>query len=342
MCNQLFASFIVDSSIILVNGSLWTLLHMSCFSFILPLLCFNFSTMPPKHARAAATTPQAKKSRQLATKRRQIAEHPPNPQSDNATQHKEPVVADHASPSTVTLDNVVTNIADSLSRSMAESIQTAVTAGILAAMQSLPAQGSNVQQRTDNEHSKTAAEDAASLVEVSAMQTRQVVHAEKADADEIDSAMTDILGSHEPLSSEPIRVRPQTPAQSTFCSTTIPLDSNVSLKTKNKVWAQVYVDLGVFVSLRTDEDKQFTMNFSSSGKLSLQPVAKKGNVRDLTQWVAAFHVYMAVYLEKFPQAARSMIQYIKTIRDVDKSRGSWRGISPKMNRMAKPSSRSDI
>ena len=231
--------------------------------------------------------------------------------------------------------NVVTNIADSLSRSMAESIQTAVTAGILAPMQSLPAQGSNAQQRTDNEHSRTDAEDAASLVEVSAMQPRQVAHTEKADADEIDSAVTDILGSGEPLSSE-------TPAQSTFCSTTTPLDSNVSLKTKNKVWAQEYVDLGVFVSSRTDEDEEFTINFSSSGKLSLQPVAKKGNVRDLTQWVAAFHVYMAVYLEKFPQAARSMIQYIKTIRDVDKSGGSWRGISPKMNRMAKPSSRSDI
>ena len=67
---------------------------------------------------------------------------------------------------------------------------------------SLPAQGSNVQQRTDNEHSRTAAEDAASLVEVSAMQPHQVAHTEKADADEINSAVTDILGSHEPLSSE--------------------------------------------------------------------------------------------------------------------------------------------
>ena len=84
------------------------------------------------------------------------------------------------------------------------------------------------------------------------------------------------------------------------------------------------MDLGVFVSSRTDEDEEFTMNFSSSGKLSLQPVAKKENLRDLTQWASAFHVYMAVYLEKFPQAARSMIQYIKTIRDVDKSGGSWR------------------
>ena len=263
----------MDSSIILVNRSLWTLRHMSCFSFILPLLCFNFSTMPPKRARAAATTPQAKKSRRLAGRRRQSAERPPNTHSDNATQHKEPVVADHASPSTVTLDNVVTNIADSLSRSMAE---TTVTAGILAAMQSLPAQGSNAQQHTDSEHSRTDAEDAASLVEVSAMQPRQVAHTEKAVADEINSAVTE------------------------------------------------YVDLGVFVSSRTDEDEEFTMNFSSSGKLSLQPVAKKGNVRDLTQWVAAFHVYMAVYIEKFPQAARSRIQYIKTIRDVDKSGGSWR------------------
>ena len=294
---------------------------MSCFSFILPLLCFNFSTMPPKRAKAAATTPQAKKSRRLAARRRQSAERPPNTHSDNATQHKEPVVADHASPSTVTLDNVVTNIAYSLSRSMAEST---VTAGILAAMQSLPAQGSNAQQRTDSEHSRTDAEDAASLVEVSAMQPRQVAHTEKAVADEINSAVTDILGSGEPLSSEPIRVRHETPAQSTFCSTTIPIDLNVSLKTKNKVWAQEYVDLGVFVSSRTDEDEEFTMNFSSSGKLSLQPVAKKGNVRDLTQWVAPFHVYMAVYIEKFPQAARSRIQYIKTIRDVDKSGGSWR------------------
>ena len=181
---------------------------MSCFSFILPLLCFNFSTMPPKRARAAATTPQAKKSRRLASKRGQSAERPPNTHSDNATQHKEPVVADHASP--VTLDNVVTNIADSLSRSMAESIQTAVTAGILAAMQSLPAQGSNAQRRTDNEHSRTDAEDAASLVEVSAMQPRQVAHTEKAVADEINSAVTDILGSGEPLSSEPIRVRHDT------------------------------------------------------------------------------------------------------------------------------------
>ena len=44
----------------------------------------------------------------------------------------------------------------------------------------------------------------------------------------------------------------------------------------------------------------------------------------MSQWVSAYYVYMAVYLEKYPHDTRSMLQYVKTVRDIEKLGGSWR------------------
>ena len=102
----------------------------------------------------------------------------------------------------------------------------------------------------------------------------------------------------------------------------IPLGAAVPIKTKGKIWEDKYIDLS---SLLQRQGEPLSLNIASAS-ITLQQPAKHKAPLTIHQWTDAFLLFMAVYIEKFPDQAPHLLKYCYFIRDMHKmlGDGSWR------------------
>ena len=102
------------------------------------------------------------------------------------------------------------------------------------------------------------------------------------------------------------------------------LGSTISDSLKNKIWSNEFVDLGLL--LPTIHNKAQALPLVVQGDGNEKHIAVQENTKDITtidQWVSAFSVFMAVYCQKFKDAAPDLIKYMDTIRNMFKHKEDW-------------------
>jgi hypothetical protein len=104
----------------------------------------------------------------------------------------------------------------------------------------------------------------------------------------------------------------------------LPLGSTISDSLKNKIWSNEFVDLGLL--LPTIHNKAQALPLVVQGDGNEKQIAVQENtkrIKTIDQWISAFSVFMAVYCQKFKDAAPDLIKYMDTIRNMLKQKGDW-------------------
>lgn len=98
-----------------------------------------------------------------------------------------------------------------------------------------------------------------------------------------------------------------------FHSMAISLAARVNSKTKAKIWAQEYMDLGSLLSIAPNTNsyslslKLTNNNSSATSKLCLEPNDKSRCIFNINQWLTTFNIFVSVYTERFNQVAPKLI-----------------------------------
>jgi hypothetical protein len=109
-----------------------------------------------------------------------------------------------------------------------------------------------------------------------------------------------------------------------FKSCSIPLDLNVTDKIKSAIWADQYVE---FSKLNDpDVPGEYDLRLipgSNGGQIKLTPAKDTNVITNIGQWSKAFHVYMSVYTQRFPDQTRNLLIYENKIRHLAFIGGDW-------------------
>ena len=143
----------------------------------------------------------------------------------------------------------------------------------------------------------------------------------------VETEVSDLTNAGQiPLNTEGTGPRPTTE----FRSVAISLAARVNSKTKAKIWAQQYIDLGSLLSIAPSNNsyslslKSTNRNSSATPKLCLEPNDKPRRIFNINQWLTAFNIFVSVYTERFNQAAPKLMKYCETVRDISAKGGDWR------------------
>jgi hypothetical protein len=115
---------------------------------------------------------------------------------------------------------------------------------------------------------------------------------------------------------------------SVFNSTDIPIDMNVSEKTKTKIWANEYIDLSLLLNKKKDQTNyQLCMSSDTLDNghqaITLEPKHKLKAITSIDSWVTAFQIFVGVYTQKYPTDAHSLMKYSDIIRDLALRGFNW-------------------
>lgn len=105
-------------------------------------------------------------------------------------------------------------------------------------------------------------------------------------------------------------------------SSSLPLHAKINANIKNKICNNEYIELGQL--LHPDRWDQYNMSLSANTAghtLSLAPQNRK--IRSIDQWISAFNIYAAIYLDKFAGEAMTMLKYIETVRRLAQKGGNF-------------------
>lgn len=100
----------------------------------------------------------------------------------------------------------------------------------------------------------------------------------------------------------------------------IPLGANTPSRLKQKIWSDQFFDFNSLLpnhkeSTISIQIQQYSLSFSNPTP------SKASNLLSIEQWTNAFHIFMAIYIEKKPQDAPHLLKYISTIREIASSNG---------------------
>ena len=97
-----------------------------------------------------------------------------------------------------------------------------------------------------------------------------------------------------------------------------PLALGVDPKIKAKIWAQEYIDLGHLLNKKIPNVRfQAVENDIGGMSLEKQP-PPTFRFESIARWLSAFHIFVNVYVGKFPNKAGTLMKYAHAIKTLDK------------------------
>jgi hypothetical protein len=102
-------------------------------------------------------------------------------------------------------------------------------------------------------------------------------------------------------------------------SPSIPLHATVSLKVKEKILANEFVDQS---SVLNKQDELLNITVTKAGIQAVTPLQPR-KFLSIEQWTDLFAVFAPVYRQRYPESAEPLAQYSNTIRSISKARGNW-------------------
>ncbi|XP_062602455.1 uncharacterized protein LOC134264174 [Saccostrea cucullata] len=100
-----------------------------------------------------------------------------------------------------------------------------------------------------------------------------------------------------------------------------PLALGVDPKIKAKIWANEYIDLGSLLNKKFPKVR-FQVIESQQGGISWekQPPPKY-RFESVAHWLSAFHIFVSIYCEKYPDQACALMKYANTIQTLARRSG---------------------
>ena len=113
-----------------------------------------------------------------------------------------------------------------------------------------------------------------------------------------------------------------------FTSVNLPVDARVPARIKTKIWQEEYIDFGsLLVNPTLDGGFQFTIQNSGEGSspsLALEPLTKPKRITTIDAWMQAFHVFVGIYVGRYPHEAQGLMKYGATVQDLAAWGHNWR------------------
>lgn len=104
-----------------------------------------------------------------------------------------------------------------------------------------------------------------------------------------------------------------------FTSVNLPVDARVPLKLKTKIWNNEFIDFGLPLANHFAKGKyQLTLHPGDgfSPFMALEPTTKPKKIVPIDSWVQAFHVFVGVFMSRFPSDGPGLMKYGSTITGV--------------------------
>lgn len=113
-----------------------------------------------------------------------------------------------------------------------------------------------------------------------------------------------------------------------YQSISLPIDCRISIKLKNKIWNDEYIDFGSLLSNPMSENK-FQLSFSSSDaglppSLSVELMSKSKKIANISVWMSAFRIFVGVYTQKYPHESPALMKYGDIVQDLADRGQNWR------------------
>ena len=105
----------------------------------------------------------------------------------------------------------------------------------------------------------------------------------------------------------------------TAASLPVPLGIHVDAATKSKIWSNQFVDLSILLSRQTSQSFQIQLQ---ENQLTMIP-KKMIFMLNTEQCNQAFTIYMSIYVEKYPDQAVHMLQYMGHIQEMAQMSGEF-------------------
>ena len=152
-------------------------------------------------------------------------------------------------------------------------------------------------------------------------------------SDHAATLVQDALGdAHSTISGQPrpFNLTEQLPTQP-FYSASLPLDARVPDKIKEKIWKEEFVDFGVLLS-NPDPTARYERNVRPSPagyptSLVLEPTAKSKQIRNLSDWLCAFQIFVSIYAQRYSHEAPALMKYCQIVQDLAARDHNWSNMS---------------
>ena len=111
--------------------------------------------------------------------------------------------------------------------------------------------------------------------------------------------------------------------QVTELTSGIPLGAHIPKRIKEKIWANEYIDLSALLPTNVDNDL-WSVTFAPNTVTlqNQQNVPKPKSILSFYEWNEAFRIYMAIYIQIFPEDAPHMLKYMSTIKNIYEMKGN--------------------
>lgn len=103
-------------------------------------------------------------------------------------------------------------------------------------------------------------------------------------------------------------------------SITRPLGLGVDSKIKSKIWANEFVDLCTLLGMK-NKKKSFEIMENQKGECEIKAKRPTYEIRQVSQWVQAFFVFVGIVTEKFPREAPALMKYGDMVQKLGKQAG---------------------
>ena len=131
---------------------------------------------------------------------------------------------------------------------------------------------------------------------------------------------------------------PLAPPGERLLSIAMPLDIDVTDKVKASIWALDFIDLSKLKDQTDQLPIAYDIDITSPGgteKLRINQNRNPKPFEHISQWFEAFHIYLTILCQKFPQDNIDMLCYQYTIKSIATEGGDWQRYDTQFRKLFK-------
>jgi len=107
-----------------------------------------------------------------------------------------------------------------------------------------------------------------------------------------------------------------------LCSGRMKIGLEVSQKIKEMIWTHKYVDFSSLIA--PDVENEYALSFNStSNQAQLKRTPKPKRPLNKLEWVSAFDIFLAVYIDKYPTQVADLLTYGQHIKEMMRRNEDW-------------------
>ena len=114
----------------------------------------------------------------------------------------------------------------------------------------------------------------------------------------------------------------------------VPVDLHIDDKLKNRIWANEAIDMALLVKGGESVSVGLQITKSTQGSLvQIAEVPQKASFLSESQWLAAWNIFGAIYLQRHPGEAPKLAVHFQQVQKLMQLKADWRGYDTAIRRM---------